>query len=308
MRIVHLLTVALALAATHALLTETCRAGEPSAAARAGIDALIDGAAKAASCDAVLSATRRVREDGDADAVLRLVGALRARRGYASVRALSTLATDTDPRVREAVMYAIADIGLRVADAMYDVRTSKTDESAAVRGAAYAALGAVGDASDVPALLDDLASGNRDTARWSGDALRAITGATLRNSERLWRQWWKDTQQDAVARLNKAWEALENNSDATEASEARVVVDRMAWLDIDGATRHVSAWLDAADAKSRCEAYRLASKLRLGDLAEPVRLALGFEHDDEARRLGGECAAMLGGAVQASANLVARTR
>jgi hypothetical protein len=308
MKIMHALSVALALAATHAFLPETCRAGEPSEAARAGIDAAIDGVAKATSCDAVLSATRRVRQEGDADSVLRLVGALRSRRGYASVRALSTLATDTDARVRGAVMYAIADIGLRVADAMYGVRAARTDESAAVRAAAYAALGAVGDATDVPALLDDLASGDKEVARWAGDALRAITGATLRNSERLWRQWWKDTQQDAVLRLKKAWDVLENGGDATEVSEARVAVDRMAWLDIDGAARRVSEWLDAADAELRCEAYRLAAKLRLGDLAETVRWSLGFEHEDEVRRLARECVATLGGAVHASASLVAHTR
>ena len=308
MRTIHALSVALALAATSALAPQTCHAGEPATAARAGIDAEIDGVAKAGQTDAVLALTRRVRQEGSADTVLHLVGVLRTRRGYTSVRALGTLADHTDPRVREAVLYAIADLGLRVADAMYDVRAARTDESPSVRAAAYAALGAVGDAADVPALLDDLASSDKEIVRGATDALRGITGATLRSSERLWRQWWKDTQSDAPARLAKAWDVIERGGDATDVADARVVVDRMAWLDLAEAARRVGTWLDSSDAGARSEGYRLAAKLRLGDLSETVRLALRFESDADARRIGRESAAALGVADGSAVDPVAAAR
>lgn len=307
MRTIHALSIALALAATSALVPETCRAAEP-AAERARIDAAIDGIGKASATDLVLSVTRRVRRDGDTDATLRLVGALRARRGYASARALGEIANHPEARVREAVLYAIADIGLRVEGAMYDVRQSRTDDDAAVRAAAYAAIGVIGDASDVPALLDDLASSDANVVRGAFDALRGITGGTLRCSESLWRQWWKDTQTDAAARLQQAWDVIEKGGEAADVADAHVLVDRMAWLDLAEAGRRIGAWIDSADARLRGEGYRLAAKLRLGEHAEDVARALRFEADAEARRVGEQSAAALGVSVAAAVSSVARAR
>jgi HEAT repeat protein len=245
------------------------------------------------SVDAVLGVARKARGAGETTA-MRAIAVLRTCRGHAAARGLGILVAHTSPTVREAALEAIAENAVRVAETLPEVRELLACEDDDVRAAAFAAVGAVGDASDVPTLLSALHSGDPDVIRCAYDALRTLSGARLAYREGVWARWWKETRETAPARLTHALEVLEKSEDETALADARALVVRCGWMDLASVGARVTAWLDAPDPRLRSDAYSIAAKLRLGDVAQALEWALGFESDPRARELGIAAAKVLG--------------
>jgi hypothetical protein len=288
----YLLTLVVAAAAATLALPQPERTPAPSAAPDAVADLAALGGEPAA--DAVVALARRVLQTGDADAATRFVGALRSRRGHASARALALFTAHPSSALRESVLHAIADLGLRVEDTLRGVRAARTDRDADVRAAAYSAIGALGDAADVPVLLADLSSSDARIVRAAYGALHAITGMKLADRPLLWRQWWRDTNKAAPEALRRALDVLDRGGDATAVADARGLIERTGWMDVAAVRTRVTAWIDSGNDRQRIEGYGLATKLRLGDVAENVRWSLRFDHGAAVRAAAVECAVALG--------------
>jgi hypothetical protein len=220
--------------------------------------------------------------------------------GYACAAALRTLIRHRTPEVRVAALRGIAKLKFRVADGMDAVREALADQESVVRDAAVAAIGAVGDASDVPTLLAAAESSDPNVSSPAFAALCDLSGARLRYRAPLWRQWWKDTQERGPMQLLQSLSTLENGRDA-DAGDASAVVARHAWLRLREVQNRVAACFHAETPEQRRAGYRLAADLRLGDLAEPLAAALTWEHDEENLRVGVESAKALGVAVGVTA-------
>jgi hypothetical protein len=241
----------------------------------------------------VLALVRRTT-GRDASVALRVIAALVQRPGHGASRGLVAFVPHADAATRAAALRGIADMRIRHASGMDDVRAACRDLDAAVRAAAYAALGAIGDGSDVPLLLDTLSSQDAANVASAYAALRELTGSTLPYQERVWRQWWKETKVRAPAQLAEALACAESaDTAAAKRLEAIALVAADAWIDVPAVTTRAAGWTESADATLRAIGYGLLAKLRAGDFAEHIARGLALETDADVLRLGAACAASM---------------
>jgi hypothetical protein len=246
-----------------------------------------------------VSALVRAVPRRDADRARLLATALGSRGGSACARGLRQLLAYDDTGVRQAALQAIAQNGLRVADSADLVRAARRDDDPAVRDAAYAALAVVGDATDVPSLVETLRGGDPDAVRGAYDALTGISGVHLAYREFLWRHWWKETKATFPARLKAALDVLETGTAPGDREDARTVIRRIAWIDVRQVGDRLSQWLNSGRPELRADAFRLCADLRLGDLADDVRFAQRAEYAESVQPVALECARRLGVAASA---------
>jgi hypothetical protein len=277
----------------------------PKAAARAedGLETALAELGPAPTTDDVVRLARKAQV-AEQMAAFRFVGALTTHGGAACAIGLRTMVRHAAPDVRAAALRSIAQLRLRSERDMDVVRAARSDADPSARDAAYAAVGAVGDATDVPALLDALASTDEHVVAAAFAALRDLSGARLRCRVAVWRQWWKETEAGAPERLARSLTVLATSGAPTELAEAQVVVERNAWLRLTVVQNRVDECLRSESPELRRMGYRLAASLRLADLGETLASALAMEHDDESRRVGLESAKALG--VAARGPLVVR--
>jgi len=252
------------------------------------------------SSDAVLRISRKA-QFGEPLPALRLAGAMSSLGGHACAAGLRTLVRHRDPDVRAAALRGVAQLRLRAATDMDVVRAARDDRDPAVRDAAYAAIGVVGDATDVPALLDALASTDSGVVAAAFAALRDLSGARLRCRVVLWRQWWKETEAGAPERLARALTILATSADPAERAEAQAFVERTAWIRLSVVQNRVQDCLKSESPELRRMGYRLAASLRLADLGDALAAAVSIEHDAECLRVASESARALGVAVSSRA-------
>jgi hypothetical protein len=236
----------------------------------------------AAQIEALLAA---VRTDDPATGV-QASSALVSRGGDRCARALARLAVNPDPVIREAALRGLTQARIRAQDVTKVVREARTDESPAVRAAAVEALGVVGDASDVPALLRELASEDPVLVGAAYASLRRISGTKLPYRAAVWQQWWEEARTTAPQSLTRELDRIEACKDAGAVGLARAAAARAAWSDLAKLKDRLTRWMQGGDPRLHAEAYRLAAECCLGDLAEPIRWNLSFEQDDTARTTG----------------------
>jgi len=118
--------------------------------------------------------------------------------GERSMDALETLASDTDPTVREAVATAFGELASPGA-VPWLIQASLDDEDRHVKEAAVAALGAIGDPGAIDTLLEIIRGGPPQVRR------RAIAAITVFDDERI---------EPAIQRA-----ALDRNPGVREAAE-----------------------------------------------------------------------------------------
>jgi hypothetical protein len=256
------------------------------------------------SADAVQSLARKALF-ADETPALRFAGTMSARGGYACAAGLRPLVRHRSPDVRIAALRGIARLRYRGVDEMDAIRALRDDNESAVRTAAYAALGAVGDAADVPSLLDAAESADAGVSSAAFSALRELSGVRMRFKAPLWRQWWKETEERVPAEVLTALAAIENGRDV-EALDAHAVVARGAWVRLREVQNRAAACLCSERVEQRRGGYRLVADLRLYSLAEPLAAALVWEQDAENLRVGAESAKSVGVALTGRALAVKR--
>jgi hypothetical protein len=188
-----------------------------------------------------------------------------------------------------------------VANATDAVRRACGDDDPAVREAAYAALAVVGDGGDVPALVESLRAGGQGDARATYDALTGISGVHFAYREVLWRNWWRETKANFPTRLKAALDTVETGGAPGDVADARGVIRRTAWIDLKLVSARVERWLVSGRPELRADGYRLCAELRLGDLADDVRIAQRCEYDPALQPAAAACAKRLGVAMESAA-------
>lgn len=223
---------------------------------------------------------------------------LASRGGYAVAQGLLVLVRHRDAAVRMAALRGIAEVGLRRADGLIWVRKALRDTEPLVRSAAFEAIGAVGDASDVPVLLEALASEDERTRLAGGRAITKLTGMNFATEEvARWNDWWKTAKGWIPVQLDRALAKLEMGGDKSDLRDARVVLAQYVWFDVEKVQGIVAGWLRTMDARHRIEGYRALHACRLGDLADNLRRAAVDEDDPAALAIALRSAKRLGVAI-----------
>ena len=242
----------------------------------------------------VQAAVRHPLVVGDPGAAQSLVAHLTARRGAAALAGLRTLASHKSPEVRIAALGGVATLGLRGAGAAERARDGLRDFTPEVRLAAIAALGAVGEATDVPDLIELLQDEDKETQVAAHRALCALTGLRLASDARLWSYWWKQTAKELPQRFEKALKLLADGGDETDLADARRLFEQSAWFDVPALEDAAREWLTSAEPRLRSEGFRLVAGARLAALADDVARALPGEAEPEVLPFAVECAVALG--------------
>jgi len=199
---------------------------------------------------------------------------LASRGGYAVAQGLVDLARHRDASVRFAALRGIAEVELRRADQLIWIRAALRDQDPLVRTAACEAIGRVGDASDLPLLLEGLASDDERARGAAGGAIAKLTGLNLPTGEVLrWNEWWTGAKSWIPAQLDRAIERIDAGGERADLRDARALLGQYAWFDVEKVQGAVAIWLRTLDARHRTEGYRVAAACRLGDLADDVRRA-----------------------------------
>jgi hypothetical protein len=277
-------------------------AQEEAPAADGAWDALVAGTGDPPRLELVSALVRDPRL-ADPAAARAVAEALTPRGGYAAAQGLLHLVRHRDAAVRFSALRGLTEVGLRRSDGMIWVRRSLRDSDALVRTAAFGAIGKIGDASDLPLLLEALASDDDRTRRAAGNALATLTGMSFGADEVVrWTEWWKQAKGWIPVQLERALNRLELGGEKSDLHDARMAVAQYAWFDVDRVQKAVAGWMRTMDARHRIEGYRALHSCRLGDLADDLRRAIVDEDDPAAsalalraaRRLGVEVAAMNG--------------
>jgi hypothetical protein len=242
--------------------------------------------------------SRAAAQADNASQATQLAVELAERGGSEGVQQLCVLARREDPSVRIAALRGIKAVALRCADAADSVRAALVDSDADVREAGYEALTRVGDASDVPALLEGLDATDARTRGAVRAAMTALTGLTLPCDDAShWTDWWNGAGIVLPGRLDAAIRRLDRGSDAAGLREARRFLAQNTWFDVDKVAKAAKGWLYALDTRHRIEGYRVAATCRLGDLAEDVARAARDEVDPDVITVAACSANALGVAV-----------
>jgi HEAT repeat protein len=267
------------------------------AAPRAGesaYEALLDRLGEPPRADVVNLLVHDARVADPATA-LALAVELAQRPGYAVEPGLLVLARHGDVAVRAAALRGVAEVALRSEDAAIGVRAAIRDGNADVRTAAFQALGRIGDASDLPLLLDALGS---DDERTRSAALRAITTLTGINPSftdaTRWSEWWTQACAALPQRLAAAIRTIDAGGEKADLRDARAFLSQYAWVDVERVKDAVSVWVRAVDPRHRSEGYRAAARCRLGDLAEEIGRAARDEVDPDVTATAWRSAKLLG--------------
>ena len=139
-----------------------------------------------------------------------LVEVLSLHRSYASAWGLLALAEHSTPTVRAAALQNLTQVGLRVAAAdAHPARAALSDYDDDVRVAAVAALGVIGDDSDVPALIELLAHEDQRLRIAAFRALQSLTGLQLPNDQRQWAYWRTHSSAQLTRRIDLAIQTID---------------------------------------------------------------------------------------------------
>ena len=211
-----------------------------------------------------------------------LVEILSLHRSYASARGLLALADHSIPTVRTAALHNLTQVGLRVSTAdAHPVRAGLRDHDDEVRVAAVAALGVVGDESDVPALIDLLVHEDQRLKIAAFRALQSLTGLRLPNDQRQWVYWRTHSSAQLTRRIDLAIQTIDQGGAEADVVDARLLLSSSAWFDARKIEDAARAWLQSGDTRLRNEGYGLAASARLGSLAEDVMSAVYLETDPD---------------------------
>jgi HEAT repeat protein len=211
-----------------------------------------------------------------------LVEVLSMHKSHASAWGLLALADHSIPTVRTAALQALTQVGLRVsaADAS-PVRAALRDCDDDVRPAAVAALGVVGDDSDVQALIELLAHEDQRLQFAAFRALQSLTGLGLPNDQRQWVYWRTHSSAQLTKRIDLAIQTIDQGGTDANLLDARLLLSSSAWFDARKIEDAVRAWLQSGDTRLRLEGYGLAASARLGSMAGDVMHALRLESDTD---------------------------
>lgn len=247
-----------------------------------------------------VSAVVRDPKLSDPAAARAVAEALTARGGFAVAQGLLHLVRHRDAAVRFAALRGLAEVGLRRSDGMIWVRKALRDSDGLVRTAAFGAIGRIGDASDLPLLLEALASDDERARAAAGNALVTLTGMSFSVEEvARWNDWWKASKGWIPVQLDRAIAKLELGGERADVRDARAILAKYAWYDVEKVQGRVAGWLRTMDARHRMEGYRALHACRLGDLAEDLRRAAADEDDPAALAFALRAARRFGVAVDA---------
>jgi HEAT repeat protein len=225
-----------------------------------------------------------------------VVGALWHAGGHAAARGLLEIGARSEGAQRALAWECFARLGIRVASAPHlrAVREALDDPDMSVRRQAFAAIGILGTAEDLPALL--AAAGSPDgavrTCAWG--ALPRLTGVRMQPQARRWTEWWAESEKDLRAAVSTALDDLELGEDSSRVQHARVVLARHAWADLAVVEEAVRGWIAFGDIRLRVEGYRVVAALRWGELADDLARALRYERDDDALEEGRRAGRVVG--------------
>src|SRR5262249_7530254 len=148
------------------------------------------------------------------------------------------------------------------------------DTDALVKSAAFEAIGRIGDASDLPVLLEALSSDDERTRLAAGRALTALTGMNFPPDDvARWTEWWKVAKGWIPVKLDRAIGKLELGGEKQDVRDARGVLTQYVWYDVEKVRGVIAGWMRNMDVRRRIEGYRALHSCRLGDLADDLRRA-----------------------------------
>lgn len=239
---------------------------------------------------ALVGAAVRHARVRDAEAAHGLIVHLSVHRGPGALEGFVVLTGHGDQAVRVAALRAIATVGLRSTDALEAVRGRVRDFDTEVHKAAIAALGVVGQADDVPQLVELLAADEDATRAAAFRALRALTGVRIANDESAWTYWWGHARKELARRVDDGIARLVAGGDEFQLAEARRLLEQSAWSATRRFEETVREWLLGAEPRLRAEGFRLAAAARLAEVADDVLRALDDESEPAVQQVGRECA------------------
>jgi hypothetical protein len=207
---------------------------------------------------------------------------------------LLSLSAHRDPGVRSSALHAVARSGIRVSEGMDRLRAALRDEEREVVLAAYHAVGAVGDATDIAALLDGLDAKDARLRSAALRALRSLTRVRLPASAAAWEYWWDEARARLPARIDGAIARLLDGGDAPDRDEVCRLLETSAWFDVPKVCDAVRAAIRSGDARVRTMGFRIAETARLGDVAEEVGSEFKYEDDPDVWPLAKQAALTLG--------------
>ena len=211
-----------------------------------------------------------------------LVEVLSLHKSHVSAMGLLALADHSIPSVRAAALLAMTEVGLRVSTAdARPARAALRDFDDDVRAAAVAALGVVGDDSDLTALIELLAHEDRRLQIAAFHALKSLTGLQLPNDQRQWSYWRTHSSAELTRRIDQAIQTIDQGGAEADVHDARLLLSSSAWFDARKIEDAVRAWLQSGDTRLRNEGYGLAASARLGSMADDVACALRIESDPD---------------------------
>jgi hypothetical protein len=271
-------------------------AGPVGLVAPVALDETLDDAiarlGAAPTADAVRLAARSALRAPDAAAAHRLVLRLRGG-GYPCSIGLVVLARHERADVRAAALRALGAHGVRLSEGHDALRAALRDPDPAVVRAGCEAAGRVGDARDLPALLDLLFAGDATTGEASRRALAALAGLPPATPASVLGYWSRDAKEQGRQRLDAAVDAMAGGRDC-DVGHARGAVARSAWIAPERAAGVAQRCLRAASPCRRAEGLRLAADARIGEMADEVLSALRYETDGDVLAAARAAAAALG--------------
>ncbi len=215
---------------------------------------------------------RLARAEAQGEKALRdVVVALGEEGGTSALDALVPYLRHTDPEIRIASLQALRTIGLRASAAVHAVRRVARRSSGHERRLAIACLGRLGDARDVPFLLQRIEDDGAGIRAAALSSLRALSGARMPASPVRWRHWWKTVAPRQARALRVAMDALAKDSSGRASGANRRSVERFAWHDLPYVEERLETWLRTRASNRRALAADLSRTLRLSDLARWTR-------------------------------------
>jgi HEAT repeat protein len=234
----------------------------------------------------------------DPEVAMNVVGVLWHAGGPAAAKGLVKLSDHASEKVRIEALRGVAHLGLRLRESLKALRACATDRNAEIRAAALGVLGRVGDAEDLPTLIDATEDDVVDVRQEAYRALGALSGQHMQWQSGRWESWWAGAKAEMPARLDAAVRTIsEHASDKdalTDVLDARRLLAQHGWISNDDMIDVARAWLRSSDPALRIQGFDLAAALRLGDLADDVSSTFRYERDPDVWPVGLACATVLG--------------